>query len=55
MTGSSSKLDVLDGSQRRRHWTATEKLAIVQETFEPDATVSLVARRHCVAPNQLFR
>ncbi len=54
MTGS-SKIEVLDGPQRRRHWTAAEKLAIVQETFEPDATVSLVARRHGVAPNQLFR
>jgi transposase len=55
MTGSSRKIEVLDGLQRRRHWTAAEKLAIVQETCEPDATVSLVARRHGVAPNQLFR
>jgi transposase len=55
MTGSSSKIEVLDGPQRRRHWTASEKLSIVQETYEPDATVSLVARRHGVAPNQLFR
>ena len=54
MTGSSPKIEVLDGPQRRR-WTASEKLAIVQETYEPDATVSLVARRHGVAPNQLFR
>src|ERR671912_2176531 len=44
MTGSSPKIEVLDGPQRRRHWTAAEKLAIVQETYEPDATVSLVAR-----------
>jgi transposase len=55
MTGSSSKLEVLDGPQRRRRWTAAEKLAIVQETYEPDVTVSLVARRHGVAPNQLWR
>ena len=55
MTGSSPKIEVLDGPQRRRHWTASEKLSIVQETYEPDATVSLVARRHGVAPNQLFR
>ena len=27
---------------------------MVEETYEPDATVSLVARRHGVAPNQLF-
>src|SRR3712207_8802860 len=43
-----SKIEVLDGPQRRRHWTASEKLSIVQETYEPDATVSLVARRHGV-------
>ena len=55
MTGPSPKIEVLDGPQRRRHWTAAEKLSIVQETYEPDATVSLVARRHGVAPNQLFR
>jgi transposase-like protein len=28
---------------------------MVEETFEPEMTVSLVARRHGVAPNQLFR
>ena len=55
MTGPSPKIDVLDRPQRRRRWTAAEKLAIVQETYEPDTTVSLVARRHGVAPNQLFR
>jgi transposase len=50
MIGSSPKIEVLDGPQRRHHWTAAEKLAIVQATYEPDATVSLVARRHGVAP-----
>lgn len=39
---------------RRRRWTASEKVRIVEETFEPGMTVSLVARRHGVAPNQLF-
>src|SRR5262249_34169787 len=40
--------------QRRRRWTAPEKVRMVEETFEPGMTVSLVARRHGVAPNQLF-
>ena len=40
--------------QRRRRWTASEKVRMVEETFEPGMTVSLVARRHGVAPNQLF-
>jgi transposase len=29
-------------------------MRMVEETYEPGATVSLVARRHGVAPNQLF-
>jgi Transposase len=38
-----------------RGWTASEKVRMVEETFESGATVSLVARHHGVAPNQLFR
>jgi transposase len=34
--------------------SAAEKVCMVEETFEPGMTVSLVARRHGVAPNQLF-
>jgi len=40
--------------QRRRRWTASEKVRMVEETFAPGMTVSLVARQHGVAPNQLF-
>ena len=42
------------GAESRRRWTAAEKLAIVRETHEPGASVSLVARRHGVNANQLF-
>ena len=38
----------------RRRWAASEKIRMVEETFEPGMTVGLVARRHGVAPNQLF-
>ena len=55
MTSSYAKAEVLPGPERRRSWSTAEKLSIVQETFEADVTVSLVARRHGVAPNQLFR
>lgn len=51
MTG---KIEVITSVQRRRRWTAAEKVRIVEETYEPGATVSLVARHHGVAPNQLF-
>ncbi len=46
MTSHSPKIEVLSGPERRRHWSTAEKLAIVQETYEPDVTVSIVARRH---------
>lgn len=55
MTGAYSKTEILTGPERRRSWSAAEKLSMVHETYEADVTVSLVARRHGVAPNQLFR
>jgi transposase len=54
MTGNSTKSEVLHGPERRRRCAAAEKIAIVAETNEPGVTVSLVARRHGVAPNQVF-
>jgi transposase len=48
------KIEVLSGPERRRRWSTAEKLTIVQETYEPDVTVSIVARRHGIQPNQLF-
>lgn len=54
MTGNSIKMEILSGPERRRRWSTAEKLAIVHETYEADATVSLVARRHGIAPSQLF-
>ena len=54
MTSSNLKSEVLLGPERRRRRTPAEKLAIVAETHEPGVTVSLVARRHGIAPNQLF-
>ena len=54
MTSSNLKSEVLTGPERRRRRTPAEKLAIVAETHEPGVTVSLVARRHGIAPNQVF-
>ena len=54
MAGSPERVEVVTSVQRRRRWTAAEKVRMVEETNEPGATVSLVARRHGVAPNQLF-
>jgi transposase len=54
MTSPSDRIEVITSVQRRRRWSASEKVRMVEETFEPGMTVSLVARRHGVAPNQLF-
>ena len=48
------RVDVITSVQRRRRWSAEEKARMVQETYAPGMTVSLVARQHGIAPNQLF-
>ena len=46
--------EVLSGVQRRRRWTPEEKVQIVEETYLPGMSVTLVARRHGIAGSQLF-
>ena len=55
MTGKIEHVEVITSVQRRRRWSAEEKAAIVQETYAPWMSVSLVARRHGIGPGQLFR
>ncbi|MGC2971772.1 IS3 family transposase [Paraburkholderia aspalathi] len=47
-------MEVLSEPERRRRRSVQERVSIVQETMEPGATVSAVARRHGVNPNQVF-
>jgi transposase len=54
MTSPKSKEVEVLGAEHRRRWAASEKLAMVRETYEPGMTVSLVARQHGINPNQLF-
>src|SRR2546423_14258815 len=54
MTSPNSKEGEVLGAERRRRWSTAEKLAMVRETYEPGMTVSLVARKHGINPNQLF-
>lgn len=54
MTITTHKMQVLSGPEWRRRWSTAEKLAIIQETYEPDAAVSIVARWHGIQPNQSF-
>lgn len=48
------RVEVITSVQRRRHWTAPEKVRLVEETCLPGQSVSLVARRHGLNANQLF-
>src|SRR4051812_6924119 len=54
MTSTSDQIEIITSVQGRRRWGAAEKVRIVEETYEPGSTVSLVARRHGIAPNQVF-
>src|SRR5690242_16813797 len=54
MSNPPNRIEVVTSIQRRRRWNASEKVRMVEETFAPGMTVSLVARQHGVAPNQLF-
>ena len=54
MTSTYDRVEVITSVQRRRRWTTEEKLRIVEETHLPGNTVSLVARRHGIAGDQLF-
>ena len=54
MTNTADRVGIITSVQRRRRWTAAEKLRLVEQTFAPCMTVSLVARQNGVAPNQLF-
>jgi len=46
-------VELVNEAQRRR-WPLAEKLRIVEESSRPGMSVSYVARKHGIAPNQLF-
>jgi len=48
------RLEVVTGVGGRRRWSPDDKARIVEETLAPGATVSEVARRHDIRPQQLF-
>ena len=49
------RVEVLSGVQRRRRWTPEEKIRMVEETYLPGMSVSLVARQHGVGVERQFR
>ena len=48
------RLEVFTGSGRRRTWMPAQKAEILAESYESGDTVSAVARRHALTPQQLF-
>ena len=48
------RVEVITSVQRRRRWTTEEKVRIVDETYLPGNSVSIIARRHGISANQLF-
>jgi transposase len=47
-------VEVITSVQRRRRWTAEQKRAMVEEAEQPGMSISQVARKYEVHPNQLF-
>jgi transposase len=48
-------VEVLTGNPRRRRWSAEQKKAMVLEAEQPGMSISLVARKYELHPNQIFR
>ncbi|MCV3244028.1 transposase [Mesorhizobium robiniae] len=48
------RLEIFTGSGRRREWLPEEKARIVAESYDAGETVSAVARRYALSPQQLF-
>ena len=56
MTKVKEKIDTIatNTAQRARRRSPEEKRAIVQETYQPGMSVSIIARKYGILPNQLF-
>src|SRR6476659_9526026 len=52
--GTFRRIEVITGTGRRRRWSAQTKAQIIAESFAGEASVSEVARRHGLRPQQLF-
>ena len=48
------RFEVINGALGRRRWSVDDRARILEETLEPGAVVSAVARRHGLTPQQLF-
>jgi transposase len=53
-TGTVRRLEVFTGTGRRRSWSAEQKEMIVAESNSCGESISVIARRHGLTPQQLF-
>lgn len=55
MTNTKEKsVHVITSVERRRRWSAYDKKAIVEESYEAGKTVSSIARKYGLSPSQVF-
>src|SRR5450631_2430779 len=54
MSTNADRVEVFAGIQRRRRYTAEQKMALVQEAMQPGMTISYVARRHGISASLIF-
>lgn len=47
-------MEIITGVERRRRWSAAEKLRIVAETEQPGAGIAEIARRHEISRGLLW-
>jgi len=55
MPNEPAHVEIITGRERRRRYTANEKLSLVEATLQPGMTVSAIARLHGVSPSLLFK
>ena len=55
MPNDPTRIEIITGRERRRRYSAEQKLALVAETMQPGMTVSAVARQRGVSPSLLFK
>lgn len=50
-----TEFKLITSVERRRGWTLEEKHQIIQESYQSGNSVSQVARKYGITPNQLFQ
>ena len=54
MPNDTQRIEIITGHERRRRYTAQEKVRLIEQTMQPGITVSAVARMHGISPSLLF-